>query len=438
MNKRLQHNLISAWEGIISNRFRALLTSLGMIFGVAAVIAMLAIGKGTEQQILEQLKEVGSNNIIIKGLDADEIESIEEEDGKATPTRTSPGLRLPDFQNIQVLLPNALVSAIVEDELELSANGKQVKGTLRGVHPALFSMRNIDPISGSLFTNAHVMKTLPVCVINQALESRLFEGESALHRKVKIGHEWFDVVGVISNEQANSGTDFFGSTGKYLIYTPVTSFLTRVGDPSLKTSTESEEGEWGSSVSVSGPTTNHQLKRILVQVPQAELMASSAEILERLFERRHNEVKDVQVIVPQLLLQQQQKTKRIFSLVLGLIAGISLLVGGIGIMNIMLATVYERIREIGLRLSIGAKQKDVVIQFLGEAVLICVSGGVIGIVVGLLLAQLVELTLDIQAVVSIWSVVLAFSISVVVGVLFGWYPARKAASQNPIESMRHD
>jgi putative ABC transport system permease protein len=211
-----------------------------------------------------------------------------------------------------------------------------------------------------------------------------------------------------------------------------------VGDPSLKTSTESEEGEWGSSVSVSGPTTNHQLKRILVQVPQAELMASSAEILERLFERRHNEVKDVQVIVPQLLLQQQQKTKRIFSLVLGLIAGISLLVGGIGIMNIMLATVYERIREIGLRLSIGAKQKDVVIQFLGEAVLICVSGGVIGIVVGLLLAQLVELTLDIQAVVSIWSVVLAFSISVVVGVLFGWYPARKAASQNPIESMRHD
>lgn len=438
MNKRLQHNLISAWEGIVSNKFRALLTSLGMIFGVAAVIAMLAIGKGTEQQILEQLKEVGSNNIIIQALEEDEIESNDDEEGKTTISKTSPGLGLPDFKNIQVLLPMALASAIVEDDLELSANGKQIKGTVRGVHPSLFNMRNIGPISGTLFNENHILNTLPVCVVNQALESRLFEGSSSLNRNVKIGHEWFEVLGVISNEKANSGTDFFGSAGKYLIYTPVTSFLTRIGDPSLKTSMNFEEEERGSSMSTSGPSTSHQIKRIMVQVPQAEQMSSSAEILQRMFHRRHNEVKDVQVIVPQLLLQQQQKTKRLFSVVLGLIAGISLLVGGIGIMNIMLATVYERIREIGLRLSIGAKQSDVVIQFLGEAVLICVSGGIIGILVGLVLAQLVEVVLDIDAIVSGWSVLLAFSISVIVGVLFGWYPAKKAASQNPIESMRHD
>lgn len=188
-----------------------------------------------------------------------------------------------------------------------------------------------------------------------------------------------------------------------------------------------------------GPAVNyHQLDRLVVQVEKTELLTPTADVMARMLERRHFDVVDYEVEIPELLLKQQQRTNDIFNYVLGAIAGISLLVGGIGIMNIMLASVLERIKEIGLRLSIGAKKSDIVTQFLFEAVMISVSGGIIGVILGVVLAHLVSQFAEIPTVISISSIVLSFGVAATVGLIFGIAPARKAANQDPITSLRYE
>jgi putative ABC transport system permease protein len=181
----------------------------------------------------------------------------------------------------------------------------------------------------------------------------------------------------------------------------------------------------------------HQLDKIIVQVNETNYLSPSAEVIKRLLLRRHSEIFDFEVTVPELLLKQQQKTNDIFNLVLGAIASISLIVGGIGIMNIMLASVWERIREIGTRQAIGASRKDIIVQFLSESTLISVSGGVIGIVLGIALAYIIEFMSDIKTIVSFFSVIIAFGVSASVGIIFGYLPAKRAANQDPVESLRH-
>jgi putative ABC transport system permease protein len=182
----------------------------------------------------------------------------------------------------------------------------------------------------------------------------------------------------------------------------------------------------------------HQLDRIIVQVKETEQLNSAVEVLGRMLFRRHQEVKDYEITVPELLLKQQQRTKDVFNIVLGAIAGISLLVGGIGIMNIMFASVMERIKEIGTRLAIGAKKADIVAQFLSEAILISVTGGAIGVILGVALSLIIEYTFDIKTIISFFSVVVAFGVSAAVGVIFGYSPAKRAAERDPIESLRYE
>ena len=181
---------------------------------------------------------------------------------------------------------------------------------------------------------------------------------------------------------------------------------------------------------------NDQLDKIIIQVKETEQLSSTANVIKRLLLRRHSNLFDFEVTVPELLLKQQQKTNEIFNVVLGAIAGISLVVGGIGIMNIMLASVWERIKEIGTRQAIGASRKDIVVQFLAESTLISVFGGIIGVILGVLLAHLIQITADIKTIVSIFSVVVAFLVSATVGIVFGYLPAKRAASQDPVESLR--
>jgi putative ABC transport system permease protein len=185
-------------------------------------------------------------------------------------------------------------------------------------------------------------------------------------------------------------------------------------------------------------TNYHQLDRLVIQVEATELLSPSAEIISRLLERKHYNVIDYEIEIPELLLKQQQRTNDIFNYVLGAIAGISLLVGGIGIMNIMLASVLERIKEIGLRLSIGAKKTDVVQQFLFEAIMISVSGGLIGVVLGISMAFVVSEVADIPTIVTFSSIILSFGVAATVGLIFGIAPARRAASQDPITSLRYE
>ena len=187
-----------------------------------------------------------------------------------------------------------------------------------------------------------------------------------------------------------------------------------------------------------GAKNYNQLDKLVVQVDKTEDLSSTVEVLSRLVLRRHQGVKDFEITVPEMLLKQQQRTKDVFNIVLGAIASISLLVGGIGIMNIMFASVMERIKEIGTRLAIGAKKKDIVVQFLSEAVLISVTGGLIGVILGVVISVLISHFADIKTVVSGLSIVLAFGVSVAVGVIFGYSPAKRAAEKDPIESLRYE
>jgi putative ABC transport system permease protein len=193
-----------------------------------------------------------------------------------------------------------------------------------------------------------------------------------------------------------------------------------------------------SDASTNAETNYNQLDRIVVQVTETEQLNPSTEILSRMLTRRHTNVKDFEITVPELLLKQQERTKDIFNIVLGVIAGISLLVGGIGIMNIMYASVMERIKEIGTRMAIGAKKMDIVVQFLSEAVLISVTGGFIGIFLGVIMAKLIEQIAGIMTIVSFFSIFIAFGVSAAVGVIFGYQPAKKASEKDPIESLRYE
>jgi putative ABC transport system permease protein len=224
------------------------------------------------------------------------------------------------------------------------------------------------------------------------------------------------------------------------VYLPVQTVLMRYKNRALVTKSilQREQRNNNDEESAQAPKNYHQLDRLVVQVRESDQLSPTADVLSRMLKRRHYDLVDYEITIPELLLKQQQRTKSIFNIVLGAIAGISLLVGGIGIMNIMLASVMERIKEIGLRLSIGAKKQDIVLQFLLEAMLISISGGLIGVFLGVALANIVSRIAEIPTIISVFSVIISFAVAATVGLVFGIAPARKAASQNPITSLRYE
>ena len=230
------------------------------------------------------------------------------------------------------------------------------------------------------------------------------------------------------------------------VFTPIKTLLLRYKDRSLINQAALNSTSMfffgGGSMMVSsnegGGGDENQLDKIVVQVKESSQLGSTAKLLKKMLERRHQGVEDFEIKVPELLLKQEQKTKDIFNIVLGAIAGISLIVGGIGIMNIMLASVLERIREIGVRRAIGATKRDIVFQFLAEATFISITGGFIGIILGVAMAKVITMTTDILTIISPWSIIISFGVAASVGIIFGWLPARKASEQDPVESLRHD
>lgn len=235
-----------------------------------------------------------------------------------------------------------------------------------------------------------------------------------------------DFTASASDEMGISSTD-------NKIFIPVKTMLMRFRNRSL---VRADEIEQQSSQSGAGSDNQNQLDKIIVQVTETEELTVTAEVLSRMLLRRHNGLYDFEITIPELLLKQQQRTKNIFNIVLGVIAGISLIVGGIGIMNIMLSSVMERIREIGLRQAIGATRKDIIVQFLAESTLISVSGGMVGILLGVGLSMTITAIFDIKTIVSLFSIVIAFGVSVLVGISFGYLPAKQASDQDPVESLR--
>jgi putative ABC transport system permease protein len=289
-------------------------------------------------------------------------------------------------------------------------------------------------------------------VIGSSIKAKFFPTENPIGKTIKVGQHWLTIIGILKERLVSeSSISKLGIRDFNMdIYTPIQSVLIRYKNRDKITSEQLRLESMRSRGMVSSSTQNasdqseqekknyHQLDRLVVQVNETSQLAPTAEILSRLLQRRHYDVVDYEIEIPEMLLKQQQRTNDIFNYVLGAIAGISLLVGGIGIMNIMLASVLERIKEIGLRLSIGAKKSDVVQQFLFEAIMISVSGGIIGVALGVTLAYLVSKFAGIPTIITFTSIILSFGVAATVGLIFGIAPARRAASQDPITSLRYE
>jgi putative ABC transport system permease protein len=448
------HVAFSARTAVVAvghNRLRAALTSLGILFGVASVIAMLAIGTGAEREILEQMRLLGSNNVVITPLVEQREGRLEARDEKQV-KKWSPGLTYADAQAIPRGIPavEAAAAEIVVNS-SVTREGLRRSGKIVGVDTAYFRLTNLALAAGGWFSPLQVEQGLPVAIIGNGVRSRFFTTEGALGKPLKVGEIWVTVVGVLADRRVSSATtQRLGIRDASMdVYIPVRTMLLRFRNRAELTQRDMERAASEVNINRNDSTeetdearqerlNRNQLDRIIVRVSDSRLVPTVAEIAQRMLARRHNSVVDFEITVPELLLRQEQRTKTIFNVVLGAIASISLLVGGIGIMNIMLASVLERIREIGVRRAVGATRRDVLFQFLSEAVLISVAGGVAGILAGAGLSAGIQRFAGIQTIVTVVSVALAFGVSITVGLAFGIVPAYRAARQDPVVCLRYE
>jgi putative ABC transport system permease protein len=451
----LAHMLFSMRLAVVAvahNKLRAGLTSLGILFGVASVIAMLAIGKGAEQEILEQMKLLGSNNIIITPLVEQKEGNADKEEDAKQKKRFTPGLTYADAEAIRTIIPHVeTTTGEIVLNSTITREGHRRSGKLVGVDTTYFRLNNLELSSGSWFGTDQVRYGRPVAIIGDGVRGRFFTKEEAIGQPIKVGGTWLTVVGVLRPRVISSeNSSRLGIRDANMdVYVPIHTVLTRFRNRAKVTQQDIELASRPVVVTNADQpqedeetrlerTNRNQLDRIIVRVGDSRMVPSVAAVVRRMLERRHNTVIDFEITVPELLLKQEQRTKTIFNIVLGAIASISLIVGGIGIMNIMLASVLERIKEIGVRRAMGATQKDILWQFLSEAVLISVSGGIAGIMVGGGLSLGIEQFAGIKTIVSFMSVFVAFSVSLSVGVIFGIVPAYRAARQDPVTCLRYE
>jgi len=454
MFSRYFHDIEIAIESLLGNKLKSILTALGIIFGTAAVISMLAIGNGAQQEILDQIKMVGVNNIVITPIqdltgDGENGDESSENGNSKSQKKFSPGLTMKDVYAIKDIIPSVkkITPEIVANSFVVQ-NGKRVAAKVIGVDNDYFELYNVDLEKGQIFNDYQVENGIPVCVIGANISAKVFSNVDPINQYLKFGHVWLKVIGVLEKTSVNlSASDNAGvNVVNDNVFIPVQTMLMRYQNRALVNSKSLSGGSsffggWFFSFSGKQETTTsnyHQLDKIIVQVEETEQLTSTTEILSRMMMRRHMNVKDFEITVPELLLKQQQRTKDIFNFVLGAIAGISLIVGGIGIMNIMFATVMERIKEIGIRLALGAKKADIIAQFLSEAILISVSGGLIGVILGVVFSKLIMKFTGILTIISPGSIIVAFGVSAVIGVIFGISPAKRAAQRDPIESLRYE
>jgi len=402
----------SALANLTAHKLRSALTMLGMIFGVGAVIAMLSIGAGAERQALEMIERLGVRNVILrsKEMKDEELEEIR---------KKSQGLSWRDAQAIQDAVPGVeLVAArlSVEPYKILSSTAK-TKAKVYGISYRQAEISRMRLSEGRFLDALDERSHAQVCVIGSGVRRELFGYGPALGSDLKVNDVWLTVVGVLADETAGSsfqGVELGATAAE--IYLPVTTASRKFDRPPLKA----------------------PLDDLVVRLkPDAEPKATSG-VVSELVDRIHGGAGDFDLVVPEALLEQSRKTQRLFSIVMGCIAGISLLVGGIGIMNIMLATVLERTREIGVRRSVGARRLDIRNQFIVESFSISVMGGVLGIAVGLLISRAVAAYAGWPTVVTLTSILLSTGVSIAVGLASGIYPAVRAADLDPIEALRYE
>jgi len=382
---------------------------------VAAVIAMLSIGEGAKQEALEQIKLMGIDNVIVRDTGVTGGDAAAEEQR----SNFSLGLDLEDAAAAADILPSVTaVAPQKEYTLTASFGDQSIATTILATTPDYARIYNFRPTSGSFITDIDIRDRAQVCVLGASIKEDLFYYQDPVGEKIRLGDEWFTVVGVMERRAVSAGTssDVVNRDVNRDVYVPISSAHSRFELPSLAS----------------------QVDQLTLKVGDADRINETAVILNRMLVRRHNGVQDFRIIIPEELLRQSQETQRIFNIVMGAIAGISLLVGGIGIMNIMLATVLERTKEIGIRRAVGATRRDIMSQFLVESIFLSFLGGVVGIALGFGLTKIISLYAQWSTIVSSYAVVLSFGVSAAVGIVFGAYPAAKAARLDPIESLRYE
>ncbi len=418
-------------RNLLLHKLRSLLTMLGTILGVGSVISMLAIGEGSKRHAVEQIRQLGASNVIIRSVKPDFGNDNSEtgSSGQQVSRVLEYGLKYTDLDRLTSALPNIRRAVPISLVRKNAQHGRYrvSNAHILGTTPNYLQVKNLQMKRGRFITDADLRATANVAVLADGAARRLFSFEDPIGKPLLLGPGAYVVVGVLQTQDpggastAAVGLQDFNND----IYVPITSAQRRFGELQMIVRAGSEEFE------------RTQLNEITLTLADETFVSSTASMARRLLEQSHREP-DFEIQVPLELLRQAQREKRIWNLVLGSIAGISLLVGGIGIMNIMLATVTERTREIGVRRALGAKRRDIVIQFLVETIVLSTSGGIMGIGVGVAIPLVVSSMSEIETAISAASVIAAFSISVMTGIIFGVYPARRAAYLDPIECLRHE
>jgi putative ABC transport system permease protein len=403
-----------ALHALMDHKFRSFLTMLGIIFGVASVIAMLSIGEGAKREAIAKYQDLGVNNIIVreKKLSNAELEEVR--------ARFSPGLSINDARVIREIVPEVTqVAPQAEKESEVKMGDMSAKSTVIGITPAFIEILNYETEEGSFITADHYNNSLKVCVLGAGLANSFFSNQSALGKMVKVDDQWLEVVGVMKSKAVFTETvgELASRDLNNDVYLPLTTFNKRFAKENLLES---------------------EIKQITVRVNSSDKLMESAALIRSILDRHHFNNQDYSIVIPFELLKQEEKERQIYNILLGAIAAISLIVGGIGIMNIMLASVMERTREIGIRRAIGARKKDIMSQFVVEAVAISITGGLIGVVLGVVLSFSISLFTDVTTYIRVYSIFIAFFFSVLVGISFGYLPAKNAANLEPIESIRYE
>jgi putative ABC transport system permease protein len=404
---------------------------LGVILGVGSVIAMLAIGEGSKREALNRIRLLGATNVIIRSVKPNQQDTGEESTKDQASSRVMEyGLRYKDLELLTATLPTierALPITLVRKRAQ--ANHRAIANArILGTTPDYLGVKNLRVRRGRFLSQPDLDKTANVAVLSAGAAETLFNFEDPLGKPVRLGTMVFRIVGVLHPQ--GSGSAVPGAIGgqdfNKDIYVPLSAARSRFGELKIIVTSGSFNFE------------RNQLSEVTLTVANENLVSQTAAMARALLEVHHPRASDIEVQVPLELLQQAEEEKRIWNLVLGSIAGISLLVGGIGIMNIMLATVTERTREIGIRRALGARRMDITVQFLVESVVLSATGGLVGIVFGIGVPIAVTYFSDIDSSLQWWPMPLTFLISVSIGVVFGVYPARRAAMMDPIEALRHE
>ena len=401
---------------LFAHKLRSLLTMLGMIFGVGAVVAMLSITAGAQKQMMAFIDQLGVNNIIVESHEATDRDTLQ------AVRAISPGLTFRDFRSISANTPGleAITPRKKFKPSKVMPKTSQEMPGLIGVLPNYMEINSLKLTEGRFFDQDENDSSAPVCVLGEDAKVNLLGYDPAVGKFIKVNDTWLQVVGVLT-QQATSDSDEAGAAAmnrNNLVISPLNTVMRRFED--------------------STSYLRDEIDGMYMKVKPGVDSIQTSNVVRALLSFTHKDAGDFEIIVPAGLLEQKKQTQFIFNIVMICIAGISLLVGGIGIMNIMLATVLERTREIGIRRAIGARQADIVRQFLSEAVLISIAGGLVGIIFGWALSQVIASAAGWSTVVTFSSIAIAFGVSVFIGLLFGIYPAVQAAKLDPIEAIRYE